>query len=528
MYFLGMKSPGEQRTAVRRFLGLDRRDGAALGSFSDMENLCGEGYPALKTRPKRGTVANLNGYAGGMIVKDALVYVDGTYLYVNGHKTNLTLTEGDKQLVSMGAYLIIWPDKCYINTADLSDYGFLECQATTVGSVVLTPTAAEGDEEGTFSCTTISCAGIGREFAAGEGIYIEGGGAVLPEGTYTLLSCEEDSIVIGLTISAETTINTPLFLRRYVPDMDYVCECGNRLWGCKYGIVGGEAINAVYGSALGDFKNWNSFQGLASDSYAASRGSDGVFTGAAAYLGSVLFFKEHCIERLYISGNGAHQIVTLECDGVAQGSHRSLAMCEGVLYYHGLGGVYGFDGSLPRLVSAPLGTLRGGNGVGGALDGVYYLSLANQNGRHLLTLDTQRGLWHRQDALPVRQFARKGSELYALTDSAVIALHGAAGAQEVADIHWYAETPPIGVDTDGERYLSRLEVRLEVPSGALAHAAVSYDGGKTWRECGTVQGSGGLRAATLAVRAVRAPFLKLRLYGTGACTVHGLTAVYEK
>ena len=68
MYFMGMKSAGEQRTAVRRFLGLDRREGAALGSFEGMENLSSEGYPALKTRPKRGTVANLTGYAGGMTV----------------------------------------------------------------------------------------------------------------------------------------------------------------------------------------------------------------------------------------------------------------------------------------------------------------------------------------------------------------------------------------------------------------------------------------------------------------------------
>ena len=43
MYFMGMKSPGQQRVAVGRFLGLDRREGAALGSFEDMENLSPEG-----------------------------------------------------------------------------------------------------------------------------------------------------------------------------------------------------------------------------------------------------------------------------------------------------------------------------------------------------------------------------------------------------------------------------------------------------------------------------------------------------
>lgn len=528
MYFLGMKSGGEQRTAVRRFAGLDRRDAAGLGSFCAMENLCGSGYPTLKTRPKRGTVAQLEGYGGGLAVKDALIYVDGTHLYINGMKTRLTLTKGDKQMVSMGAYLIIWPDKCYINTADLSDYGMLESEVTTGGSVVLTPVAAPEDEEGVCSHTAVKAAGIGVHFMAGEGVYLSGGGAVLPEGTYTLIACEDDAITIALVTEAEVTLDAPLTVKRYVPDMDFVCECGNRLWGCKYGIVNGESVNAVYGSALGDFKSWNSFQGLAGDSYAASRGSDGVFTGAAAYLGSVLFFKEHCIERLYIAGNGAHQMVTLECDGVAQGSHRSIAVCEGVLYYHGVGGVYGFDGSLPRLVSTPLGMLRGSNAAGGALDGVYYLALTAEDGAHLLTLDTARGLWHRQDGLPVRQFARRGQELYALADSAIVSLCGTVGAQEAADLHWWAETPPIGVERDDAQYLARLEVRLEAEHGAEASVAVSYDDGVTWRECGTVKGSGALRADRLAVRAVRAPFLKLRLYGRGGCTVHALSAVYEK
>ena len=41
------------------------------------------------------------------------------------------LTDGEKSLVSMGAYLVVFPDKIYLNTKDPSDYGSLECRKTT-------------------------------------------------------------------------------------------------------------------------------------------------------------------------------------------------------------------------------------------------------------------------------------------------------------------------------------------------------------------------------------------------------------
>ena len=95
----------------------------------------------------------------------------------------------------------------------------------------------------------------------------------------------------------------------------------------------GEAVNEIYASKLGDFRNWRCFEGLSTDSYAAARGSDGAFTGAVSYLGNPIFFKERCMERVYAGSQGAHQIVTTECSGVQKGSAKSLQVVGGVLYY---------------------------------------------------------------------------------------------------------------------------------------------------------------------------------------------------
>ena len=125
MYFPKLKAQAQQRAAVEQFGGLDRRVGHGAGCAENMENMWSGGYPALETRPARGTVTVLK-KPHGLTGRDALVWADGTDLYVGGEKTALTLEDGHKQLVNMGAYLLIWPDKKYINTMDLTDYGDIE------------------------------------------------------------------------------------------------------------------------------------------------------------------------------------------------------------------------------------------------------------------------------------------------------------------------------------------------------------------------------------------------------------------
>ena len=44
----------------------------------------------------------------------------------------------------MGAYLIIFPDKVYLNTKDLTDYGSLECERTASAGVAISLCDAEG------------------------------------------------------------------------------------------------------------------------------------------------------------------------------------------------------------------------------------------------------------------------------------------------------------------------------------------------------------------------------------------------
>ena len=149
MFFQKMSVPVQSTVTVRNFLGLDRRARGELGSFREMENLTSDGYPTLTVRPRRGLAGQAES-PGGIAAKDALIWVDGHTLYIGGVATELVLTEGSKQLIGMGNWLIVWPDKKYINTGDLSQHGSLENRVQTQGQVTLSLCGAKGAALGDY------------------------------------------------------------------------------------------------------------------------------------------------------------------------------------------------------------------------------------------------------------------------------------------------------------------------------------------------------------------------------------------
>ena len=111
-------------------------------------------------------------------------------------------------------------------------------------------------------------------------------------------------------------------MERRVPELDFVTECDNRVWGCN------SRENVIYGCKLGDPTNWFSYRGIAADSYAVTVGSDGAFTGAASCMGYALFFKENTLHKLYGSKPSDFQLSSLRCRGVVRWTPQSFPTCK--------------------------------------------------------------------------------------------------------------------------------------------------------------------------------------------------------
>ena len=241
-----------------------------------------------------------------------------------------------------------------------------------------------------------------------------------------------DSYEIELTWHDQSFLE----ITRNVPEMDFVVEAGNRLWGCRCG----DGVNELYGSKLGDFRNWFSFEGLSTDSYRVARGHDGPYTGAAVLGGCPLFFRADCVEKIYPAAGGDHGVVTVSLEGIEAGSARSAVVIRDRLYYKSPGGVCCYNGTLPVRVSQALGETPYHDAVAGARGSRYYVSLLDpQNQPHLFVLDTETGLWYREDGTRALTAWSRGELLYLLT-----ALGGSltcvGAAQDSRNVSWWAET----------------------------------------------------------------------------------------
>ena len=114
-----------EQNVIDSFGGYDHRLRIGDGCWYDTKNLSSDCAPLLSTRKKR---ADTHRRAAALLEKEALAYVgeDGT-LYYDFLATPVTgLASGEKTLVGMGAYVLVFPDKLYFNTEDQSDWGSME------------------------------------------------------------------------------------------------------------------------------------------------------------------------------------------------------------------------------------------------------------------------------------------------------------------------------------------------------------------------------------------------------------------
>ena len=574
------------------FRGYNHNLRISEGEFYEMTNLSSDNFPILSPRSKRGIYAT-PALPQGMVAKDSLLYIDNGDIIFNQNRIELPESmrlsidkdeDGKtipKTLISMGAYVIIMPDKKYINTEYLTDYGDIEATVKTSGQVRFEICKADGgayentkaqatapdptefslwidtsttphalkqysttsDMWSTIATTYIKITypGIGLPFEVNDGVTISGVVGIddLKTPTSTIIVSKDDRvndsgdmqsdwIVVKGIIDEVMTQTATVTVERKMPEMDFIIESGNRLWGCRYGPQGDQIVNEIYASKLGDFKNWSSYAGISTDSYAASVGTDGQFTGAITHLGYPIFFKENYMHKVYGNYPANYQIQTTACRGVQKGCGKSLAIANEVLYYKARSGICQYDGSLPTEISSALGEMVYSKAIAGHIGNKYYVSMCDTDGAyHLFVYDTLKGMWHREDDTEAIDFCNCRGDLYYIdrADNQIKTIKG-TGVTETKKIKWEAVTGVMGTDSPDKKYISRIDVRMLLSVGTRVSFYIEYDSSEEWKHLFSVDGVS-LQSFAVPIRPQRCDHLRLKIIGEGDAKIYSICKTIE-
>ena len=552
--------------------------------FYDMKNMTGDYCPILSPRKCRGKIGVRLTNPQGLLAKDCLAWIDNNELWYAGVKVGPVKTPDDtwktedRQMISMGANIIIWPDKYIYNTAtnklepleafweqkgivnlepcklDGTKLDKGERESLTVkpeepkngdwwidessGTAVLKVYSEAAEEWGSVATTyvKIQSEGIGKAFEDYDALEINDAFAEfgIEAGSYPIWGRGENYIIITAliknTYKVDYNKDKPLTVSRTVPDLDYIVESENRIWGCRWD----GTINEICACAQGDAKNWNKFTGTTMDSYRLSVGSDGMFTGAAVQQGYVMFFKENVIHKIYGSKPSNYQITNVTGRGIMRGCSKSAVIVNETLYYCSKNGICQYAGGAPSGIYSPFGDVKYSDATGGKCGDKYYVSMKERNGDYVLfCFDENLNMWFKEDNTQVKFFAEdKGSLYYITADNELFVTVADDYVEELPleetedKFEWFAETGDIGIQEPDCKWYSDIQIRLSMERGTQVDVFVQYDSDGEWRQVESLKNKD-KGAYTINFNTPKVDHFKIRISGRGDAKIYSISKNYE-
>jgi|GEM_PF-3466673 len=437
------------QVAVADFAGLNQLPEIGAGELALLLDMLTDYAPALVARSPREIVRT---YDWGTQAREifavtgatAAILADGvtTRLYVGGEYIG-DLEADDRLLARFGKNALFGASKQYYNE-----------ETGALAAIEAAYTAEPG--ELSFAAGELTAAGVDAAgFAAGDGVEISGC-AAHPENNKTAIVRATGPNVLTFdadTFTAGTEANDAVTIRHAFPDLDGAIEHNNRLWGYKG--------RTIYASKLGDFKNWNVFDGLSTDSYALDTGGTGDFTGVEVCNNHPVFFKENSVYEVYGTKPANFQTVVTACPnaGAETGFARAVANVAGALFYRSWQGIMIYSGGMPQLVSRRVPDLAQYPAIAAATDGRKYYAYCPAAAAlpdRLYVYDTLTGQW----AAETMQYpfaggiAAQGGSIVALNDQLqeLICTNSAGTGTPEGAYAWSLTTGQLGAESAAGKY----------------------------------------------------------------------------
>ncbi len=598
--------------------GIDRSSFATDSELQDALNLTSDGRPFWKTRPPRGRWHRLSEIendtnsglfvfnrpiSGACTLADGLCWTTGEHIYIGGKKIEeVTLTETErKQLLPMGRDLFIVPDGVFLHKnedgvwaqkyaneravvfADGLRYGSCLADATDQKTCIASASAPESPaDEQDWLDTSVSPAVLKayseadgwtafepdawffeirylqNTYKIGDVVDIRVAGQIRIRGA-VITSVSDRQVVVQGTVVPDYEPGNAAEIGKSFPVIDHAVVCGNRVWGCRYGENQyGEFVNEIFCSALGDPLTWYRYGTGADDSYCASLGITGDFTGAGVLYDDVVFFKENAVITVSGTEPATYRVTSNEGKGVRKGCEKSIARLGSALVYCGVDGVYRTNGVHTLRLCDGLLPVALENAVGGVIGEKYYLAAHTTEGeKQMYVFTAGRNTYHREDNnYDVQFFVPQRNCLYMICMPTVTAVAGVElhwivlmltdcnapgkstnclleegrteadyGYAAETDMRWFALTQDIDCGTDRTKILREINVRFALGENAVVNMELRTDRGEV-RKLASFTGAG-IRRRTIHVRCKPCEVFRLYFSGFGECTIRETEIVYE-
>ena len=361
-----------------------------------------------------------------------------------------------------------------------------------------------------------------RYFSAGDGLTLSGD-AFPTERTLVVREVYSDKLVFyeHSFDDEATSVAKSASIARKMPIVSQICVNASRAWG----YIG----KTVYASKLGDFKNWNVFDGLSSDSYAVDVLGDGDFTGCASFLGYPVFFKEDAIYKVYGSRPSNFEVIGGAATGCLAG--RSIAVADDTLYYVSRVGVMRYSGGIPSACGDVLGDLFTPTKTAkGFSDGRRYF-LWDGTTSTVLMFDPRREVWHHETisgwAGNISYAWRNREGIAFVSTSADLWAHQSSGTVET--VPFFVEfadftednskAPQYGANAKGT---SKLQLRMALGEGGTAAVSMKFDSVGDWITVKEFTAGDVKRSFYLPIIPRRSDHFRIRIEGTGYFELYSL------
>lgn len=335
----------------------------------------------------------------------------------------------------------------------------------------------------------------------------------------------------SVVIAEQATVNLVMFSARIkCPELRHIFALNNRIWGVTPNFKRYEdepeltypAASEIFCCKLGDPTQWYNYPNTAADSFALTLGSDTEVTAACAFNNTPHFFTEDSMLKVYGDYPANYQTREFSVDGVISGGDKTLVQVEGLLFWVSPVGVEAYEGSLPSLVSQDFEpNFLNGKTVAAGNDGTKYCLSVSHNGESdgIFTYDTQNGMWAKFADDIMRDAAElKNALCYVDQNGYLVTLHDRSREDDLiptetdgVPIEWSLETGNLGLDTPNQKYISRVQMRIDF-IGSL-NVDISYDDSEYLPV--HVSQSDHMKSITVPIKVRRCDHFKLKLSGEG-------------